>query len=583
MIDENILKMSQKYINLEKNEYFRNQIEKLIEENNEKELNERFYKDLDFGTGGMRGEIGGGFNRMNTYVVKKATQGLANYIKKAYGENGSCVIAYDSRNFSDTFAMDAALVLAGNGVKTYLFSELRPTPELSFAVRNLKASAGIVVTASHNPKEYNGYKVYWSDGGQVVPPHDKGIISEVRSVTDIFSMDKDEAIKTNKLSIIDKEVDDAFIEVVKNTAIRPELLKEKGKDIKVVYTPLHGTGGMPISRALGEMGVDVTFVEEQKKPDGNFPTAESPNPEEASALKMAIELGKKVKADLVMATDPDADRFGIAVPYKGDYVLVTGNQLGALIGDYIFGSLKSEKKLPDNPLLIKTIVTSELQRKIADKYGAVCVDVLTGFKYIGEKILEYEKTPHSPNFVFGGEESYGYLVHTHARDKDAVSVATMVVEMTLYYVSQGKSLMDRLEELWKEHGYYEELLISKHFKGQEGAEIMTKLMDKLRKTPPLNIAGKKVKKIKDYISKKVIDPDGMKEIGDIELPVSNVLQFILEDDTIITARPSGTEPKIKFYGSCHSAKGMELSDARKDVSKKVNDIKNDVNIIIESV
>ena len=369
------------YIRLEKDDFFRGQVEKLLADQNWTELNDRFYTDLAFGTGGLRGVIGGGFNRMNMFTVSRATQGLANYIVKAVPVGASAVIAYDSRNFSDSFSLQAALVLAANGIKTYLFTGLRPTPELSFAVRRLKASAGIVVTASHNPPEYNGYKVYWNDGCQVTAPHDTDIIKEVLAVGDaVKTIAKDEAIASGKLVMIDKEVDVPFINMVKNCAIRPQLLKDAGKDVKVVYTPLHGTGAMPVETALREMGVDVIFVEEQRKPDGNFPTVDYPNPEEASAMKLSLDLAQKVGADLVLGTDPDADRLGAAAPDGGKFVLITGNQLGALLADYIFSASREMGTMPAKPAFIKTIVTTELQRLIADDYGAATFDVLTGFK-----------------------------------------------------------------------------------------------------------------------------------------------------------------------------------------------------------
>ncbi|MDR2693675.1 MAG: phospho-sugar mutase [Chitinispirillales bacterium] len=571
---------AQAYIRLEQDTRFRSQVEELLKKEDWAELNDRFYTDLEFGTGGLRGVIGGGYNRMNPFTVRRATQGLAGYVSKAVPAGASAVIAYDSRNYSDIFALQAALVFCANGIKAYLFTGLRPTPELSFAVRQFKASVGIVVTASHNPPEYNGYKVYWNDGAQVVAPHDRAIIKEVLSVGDaIRAMDRDEAVKAGLLEMVDKEVDRPFIDMVKRCAIRPSLLKEGGKGIKVVYTPLHGTGAVPVDTALREMGVDVTFVEEQRAPDGNFPTVSYPNPEEASAMKLALELGGKIGADLVMGTDPDADRLGIAAPDGGSLKLVTGNQLGSLLADYVFGARREMGSMPPNPVLIKTIVTTELQRLIADSYGAACLDVLTGFKYICEKMREFESQKDGPSYVVGGEESYGYLVNTEVRDKDAVSAATMTVEMALYHKSRGGTLWDRLREIWKRHGYFREALISRSFKGESGLNAMKALMERLRKSPPMLFAGKKVVSVKDYLTGITIDPATGKQNKNIDLPSSNVLQFILEDGSVVTARPSGTEPKIKFYISCRTEKGMDLGEAEKSADTKIKAITEELNEI----
>ncbi len=579
MNNEQLLEKAKTYITLEQDAFFRNQVEKLIAENNLTELSDRFYTDLEFGTGGLRGVIGGGYNRMNSYTVKRATQGLANYIKKAT-TNGSAVIAYDSRNFSSQFALDAAKVFCANGIKTYLFTGLRPTPELSFAVRKLGATAGIVITASHNPPEYNGYKVYWNDGAQVVPPHDKGIIQEVRAVNGaVPEMTKEKAIADKLLFMIDEEVDSAFISMVKNCSLRPELVKSKGRDFKVVFTPLNGTGAMPVSRALSEMGIDVIFVEEQKDPDGNFPTVKYPNPEEAETMKMALDLGKKEGAALVMGTDPDADRLGIAAPDNGELKLVTGNQLGALLADYILGTHKRNGTMPKKPAFVKTIVTTELQRKIAEEYGAECYDTLTGFKYIGEKIREFESMPDGPDYLVGGEESYGYLVNTEVRDKDAVSAATMTAECALYHASEGRTLFDQLRVLWKKHGYYQETLISKTFKGEAGLKKMNELMDSLRKNPPEVFAGQPLQMIRDYQNGSTWYVKEKQTRKDIALPSSNVLQFVLQDGSIVTARPSGTEPKIKFYASCRSDVLDGLDNAISSVRKKIDAITDALNRI----
>lgn len=577
-----LIKKAREYVNLEQDSFFRNQIENLLKEDNLNELNDRFFTDLEFGTGGLRGIIGGGYNRINPYVVGRATQGLANYIKKAVPiEKAAAVIAYDSRNFSDTFALEAAKVLCSNGIKTYLFTGLRPTPELSFAVRQLKATAGIVVTASHNPPEYNGYKVYWSDGSQVTPPHDKGIIAEVRAVSQFGKpISKEDAIAKGLLVLIDKEIDDPFISMVKGCALRPELIKKQGKDLKVVYTPLNGTGAMPVQRALSEMGIEVIFVPEQKNPDGNFPTVKYPNPEEAATMKMALDLGKKESADLVMGTDPDADRLGIAAPDNENFVLITGNQLGALLADYIFSTRRELGKLPSRPAFVKTIVTTEFQALIARDFGAEIYDTLTGFKYIGEKIRQFESEPNGPQYIVGGEESYGYLVNTEVRDKDAVSAATMTAEMTLYHRNQGRTLFDQLRILWKKYGYFEEVLISKNFKGEAGLHTMNELMERLRKNPPETFAGQKVSLIKDYKDGSTYYTDEKNRKKDINLPSSNVLQFVLGDGSIVTARPSGTEPKIKFYASCRGRQGADVETGRKEVKSKIDAISSALNSLI---
>jgi phosphoglucomutase len=574
---DTILSRAHEYIASEEHPFFRNQIEPLIAGGQTDELNDRFYTDLEFGTGGLRGVIGGGYNRMNPYTVQRATQGLADYITKTVGRgNGSAVIAYDSRNYSDLFAIEAAKVLCGNGITTYLFSSLRPTPELSFAVRHLKATTGIVITASHNPAEYNGYKVYWSDGAQIVAPHDKAIIAEVRAVTDKpRSMSREMAIDRKLLKIIDREVDDAFISMVKRCAIRPEIMKQHGRDFKVVFTPLHGSGAMPVERALREMGVEVIFVPEQKEPDGNFPTVASPNPEEASAMKLALEL--------VIGTDPDSDRLGIAAPDSGLLRLVTGNQLGALFADYILSARKAAGTLPANAVFVKTIVTTELQRLIAASYNTACIDTLTGFKYIGEKIHEFELQKNGPVYIAGGEESYGYLINTEVRDKDAVSAATMAVEMALFYQLSGETLFDRLNKLWLHYGYFQEMLLSKTFKGQSGVASIHLLMERLRTNPPAQFAGRDVVYIKDYLNGTTRSmPKGTTE-KNIDLPVADVIQLLLDDSSIVTARPSGTEPKIKFYASCRSLPDTPIPEARETVRKKIGSITVSLNDLITGV
>ncbi|WP_028974062.1 phospho-sugar mutase [Spirochaeta cellobiosiphila] len=574
MDNQKIVELAQEYIAKENHPFFKKEVEELLKKEDYPELNERFYTSLSFGTGGLRGPIGGGSNRMNPLVVRKATQGLANYVNKAVPQSPSAVIAYDSRNYSDLFALEAALVLCSSGIKTYLFTELRPTPELSFALRELKASTGIVVTASHNPAAYNGYKVYWSDGAQIVPPHDKGIIEEVRNVSSLPKiLTKEEAEEKGLLVWIDKELDDKYKAQLKKEVIRPELIKELGKDLKVAYTPLHGTGGTMVPSVLADLGIEVNMVPEQAEPNGDFPTVEFPNPEEASALKMVLDLGKKIGAHLVMGTDPDSDRLGIAIPEGEDYRLVTGNQLGALLADYVFSGIKERGDYPEHPAFVNTIVTSDFQRKIAESYGATHFQTLTGFKYIGEKIKQFEEKGDY-QFLFGGEESYGYLVGTAVRDKDAVVAAMMTAEMTLYHKSQGKSLLDRLKELWSEHGYYKEILLTHTFQGQAGLEDRERLMETLRTKTPSTLGGIAIDKVKDYLTGETI-MDG-KALRNIDLPESNVLQFLLKDGSIVTARPSGTEPKIKFYGSCCTDISSTLEQAEAEVGKKIEAIQQDL-------
>lgn len=573
-----ILKRAKAYIAEEQDKRFSKEVEDLIAKEDYKELEDRFYRTLEFGTGGLRGIMGGGTNRMNTLEINKATQGLANYVIKAFPEkakNGtlSAVIAYDSRLNSDVFAEATALIFAANGIKAYLFSSLRPTPELSFAIRTLNAQTGVVVTASHNPRMYNGYKAYWDDGAQVIPPHDEGIIEEVNKVTQVKTMTRVEAISSGKLVLIDKEIDEKFWEMCKNQLFRPQLIKEKAKDVKIVYTPLHGTGGMHVEKVLGDLGLKVISVPEQIKPDGNFPTVEKPNPEEKAALKLAVELAKKENADGVMATDPDADRFGTAFPDKdGNWVLLTGNQMGALLMDYVFLSRKEFNKMPKNPACIRSIVTSPFGDYICKKYGVTMLDCLTGFKWIAAIEADFEKKG-TYNYVFGLEESYGYKVETEVMDKDGISAAAMCAEMILYWRSQGKSLLEHLNDLYKEYGYFEDRAISQNFPGSSGVETMANMMSSLRKNPPKTLGGEKIIKVRDLMN----DP---------KLPKSNVLQFYLESGTIVSARPSGTEPKIKFYinSMIPSGNGTDewLKDAKSKAAKLCDGISDDIQSFIDA-
>ncbi len=573
-----IRRKAEEYIKLETDVKFKEEVAVLLEAEDDEELSDRFYTDLEFGTGGIRGKIGGGFNRINPYVIRRATEGLANYVLSAGFASPSVVIAYDSRRYSGSFAVEAALVLVHKGIKAAVFSSLRPTPELSFAVRKLGASAGIVITASHNPPAYNGYKVYWSDGGQIVPPHDKGIIDEVLKVTgEGVKADRKKAEKEGMLSFIDEEIDTPYYSMIKGHSIHPEVFAEYGKTRKVVFTPLHGAGYTPVVKVLGDMGLQVVTVPEQREPDGNFPTVEYPNPEEASAMKMALDLARREKADLVMGTDPDADRLGIAVPDGTDYRLITGNQLGVLLADYIFSELTETGNLPSKPALVKTIVTTELQALIAADYGAETFDVLTGFKYIAEKIREFDSTGH--NYIFGGEESYGYLVGTEVRDKDAVSAAAMTAEMTLFHISRGKSVITRLNELYRRYGYFREALVSKTFEGREGKEKIRDLMKSLRDNPPETFGEGNIRVVKDYLERLETDRAAGTE-KEILLPKSNVLQFVLDDKSIVSVRPSGTEPKIKFYASLRTGPMDDLKEAERVVDAKLKKILEEIELLV---
>lgn len=520
----------------------------------EKDIEDRFYKDLEFGTGGLRGVIGAGTNRMNKYTVGRATQGLANYIIKKKVENPSVVIAYDSRRFSYEFAIEAAKVLNANGITSYVFSELRPTPELSFAVRELKATAGIVITASHNPPQYNGYKVYWSDGGQVVAPIAEELIAEANSIQDfseIKCMDECDIKEKGLLRFLSKEMDDRYIGKVKSLALSSDVVKEMADRFRIVYTPLHGAGNLPVRRALKETGFNnVTVVPEQELPDQAFPTVKYPNPEEHEAFTLAIELAKKQSADIIIGTDPDCDRVGVVVKNtRGEYVVLTGNQTGALLIDYVLSSLQKQGRLNEKSTIINTIVTGKLGEKIAEGYNVGTISVLTGFKYIAEKIKEFERSGRE--FVFGYEESYGYLAGTFVRDKDAVIASMLVCEMAACYKKKGMTLYEGLMELYRKYGYYKESLTSITFKGKEGMEEMVKLIDSLRSNPLREINGLKVTEIRDYMDYQ----------GAIKLPKENVLQFILEDKSWFCIRPSGTEPKLKIYYSVIGG-SMEAADAR---------------------
>ena len=591
-MDKNeILKRANDYICAEKDEKFKKEVEELIKKEDFKELEDRFYQTLEFGTGGLRGIMGGGTNRMNTLEINLATQGLANYVIKAFPQKAkegslSAVIAYDSRNNSDVFAEATALIFAANGIKAYLFSGLRPTPELSFAIRYFKADTGVVVTASHNPKIYNGYKAYWNDGAQVTEPHDTGIIEEVNKVQNVKTISKEEAIKSGKLVFIDSEVDEKYWQMCKAQLFRPELIKEYASNVNVVYTPLHGTGAMHVEKVLGDLGLHVNTVPEQRNPDGNFPTVEKPNPEEKPAMKMAVELGKKENADCVMATDPDSDRFGTAFPDKnGEFVLLSGNQMGALLMEYIFLSRKELGKLPEGSYCVRSIVTSPFGDEICKKYGVEMIECLTGFKWIAAVEAEREAKKQG-EYVFGLEESYGYKIEKEVMDKDGVSAAAMCAEMTMYWRSKGKSLLEHLDDMYKEYGYFEDRSISKNFPGIEGVSVMKGIMTKLRTEGLKTLGGKKVLKIRDIQTSISYDPNSPDKKEDVLLPKSNVLQFFLEGGTIVSARPSGTEPKIKFYINTKTEVGGAKCDGclkatKEEASKLCDAIENDINKILD--
>ena len=528
----------------------------------ENEIKERFYMDLEFGTAGLRGIIGAGTNRMNIYVVRRATQGLANYIAKVDKKSQGVAIAYDSRHMSPEFAQEAALCLAANGIKAYIFETLRPTPELSFAVRHLGCVAGINVTASHNPPEYNGYKVYWEDGAQITPPHDSGIMGEVKAISDwntVKTMDKAEAEKAGLFEGICKELDDAYMAELKKQVIHMDAIQAEGKNLKIVYTPLHGTGNIPARRILKELGFEnVYVVKEQELPDGDFPTVSYPNPEAAEAFELGLKLAKEVDADLVLATDPDADRLGVRVKDKnGEYHDLTGNMSGCLLANYEISQRKAVNgSLPEDGALIKTIVTTNLADAIAKGYGVKLIEVLTGFKFIGQQILGFEKSGKG-SYLFGFEESYGCLIGTYARDKDAIVATMALCEAAAYYKTQGKTLWDAMIEMYEQFGYYKDDIKSVTMKGIEGLQKIQDIMNSLRQNPPAEFAGHKVVAVRDYKADTIKNLE-TGEVTPTGLPNSNVLYYELTNDAWVCVRPSGTEPKVKFY---YGVKGTSLADA----------------------
>ena len=542
--------------------------------NDEKEIEDRFYRTLEFGTAGLRGVIGAGTNRMNIYTVRQATQGLANYIISQGGQEKGVVIAHDSRNMHDEFTDATALCLAANGIKTYVFKDLRPVPMLSFAVRTLGTLAGVVITASHNPREYNGYKVYWSDGAQVTPPHDTNIMAEVGKVTSfdmVKTMDKDAAIAAGLYNIVDDSVDEAYFAELRKLSIHPEVIKEMAKDIKIVYTPFHGSGLLPVQRVLSDLGFEEVYIEPQQAiADGDFPTCPYPNPENEKAWELALKLAKEKDADIVLATDPDADRLGVYCKdtKTGEYVTFTGNMSAMLIAEYILSQKKSNGTMPANPVLLESVVSTDLAKAIATAYDVELIEVLTGFKYIGEQILSFEKTGDK-NYVFGFEESYGCLPGTYARDKDAPAAVVMLCEVAAFLKSQGKTLWDGMIDIYEKYGYYKEDITTLELKGIDGAAQIQSIMAGARENVPAKFGDYEVLAVRDYkadtrkdMKTGVVEPTG--------LPSSNVLYYELNDNAWCCVRPSGTEPKIKFY---FGVKGTSLQDS----NEKLEALKTAVN------
>ena len=551
----------------------------LLSINDDKEKEDRFYKDLEFGTGGLRGVIGAGTNRMNIYTVSKATQGYSQYLNNHF-ENPTVAIAYDSRNMSKEFAKATALTFAANNIKVYLFEDLRPTPMLSFTVRELNCQGGVVITASHNPKQYNGYKVYGEDGGQITDETAKEVIGYINNIdifSDVKTISEEEALSNGLLQYIGEDIDKVYIEKVKSLVLRKELIEEKAKELNIIYTPIHGSGLMPIKRALTELGFEnLNIVKEQENPDGNFPTAPYPNPEDKSVFNIALDMARENNPDIIFGTDPDCDRIGVVVKdNSGEYKVLTGNQTGMLLAHYMLKSLTDRNELPKNSAVIKTIVTTEGVRKIVESFGAELIDTLTGFKYIGEKIKEFEET-NSNSFIFGLEESYGYLAGTFVRDKDAVIAAVLITEMTLYYKEEGLTLYEALIKLYEEYGFTKEELISIELQGKEGQEKIANCLDTLRMDKLTEINGVTVSKAFDYKLSEETIYGNETLVSEINLPKSNVLKYILEDDSWFVVRPSGTEPKMKVYLSVlgESLKDSEekLINFKKSVMDKINSI-----------
>ena len=532
-------------------------------QDDDNEIKERFYSDLAFGTAGLRGIIGAGINRMNIYVVRKATQGLADYILEQGTDKKRVAIAFDSRHMSPEFADEAALCLAANGIKAYIFESLRPTPELSFAVRYYNCIAGINITASHNPPEYNGYKVYWEDGAQFTPPHDKGVTAKVNAVTDISkvkTMSREDAVSAGLYEVIGSEVDDAYIAEVEKQVHNQDAINQMASKLKIVYTPLHGTGNLPVRRVLKDLGFqNVYVVPEQELPDGAFPTVSYPNPESKEAFELGLKLAREKDADLVLATDPDADRLGVYVKDSktGDYIALTGNMSGSLLCEYILSQKKAMNgSLPDDGAVVKSIVTTNLVDAVAEGYGVNLIEVLTGFKFIGQQMLNFENTGKG-TYLFGLEESYGCLIGTYARDKDAVSATVALCEAAAYYMTQGKTLWDAMTDMYEKYGYYLDKVKALEFAGLDGAEKIQNMLKSLRENPPKEIGGLKVLKSRDYQNDTITDLTTGETVP-TGLPASNVLYYELENNAWLCVRPSGTEPKIKFY---YGVKGSSMEDA----------------------
>ncbi len=551
------------------------EIKSLKDSGNDNELLERFGADLEFGTGGLRGIIRFGTNGMNIYNIAKATQGLANYILKQKISSPKAVVTYDSRNFSKEFAEETAVIFASNGIKTYLTKEMRPTPQLSFAIRHYGCTTGVVITASHNPKEYNGYKAYWSDGAQMIAPHDKGVIDEVRKITKLTDCKK-ENFKTlldkGMIEYADEKLDEAFLGELLKLSINKDNIA--GSNVKIVFTPLHGTGAALVPKILDKLGLkNISYVKEQMVPDGNFSTVKKPNPEEKEALTLGIELAKKENADIVIATDPDADRMGIVVKNKnGEYEILSGNHIGAIIEHYVLSARKKAGTLPSNGAVVKTIVTTNLQDKIGESFGCKVFNVLTGFKFIGQKIRDFENDKNY-TYLCGGEESYGYLVGTHARDKDAIVATMMIAECCAMLAKSNKTLSDYLEDIFKEYGYYDDKTVNVDIPGLSGQKTIKKIMEHFRANPRKSFAGVKVAKAVDYLNDKVTDAPG----SPCELPKSDVIQYFLEDGTKVALRPSGTEPKIKFY---FSASGKTNADVKAKLDSYSDDLNKEVKSLI---
>ena len=561
LFDSTTKKNIDQWLNGHYDEKTKNQIQELLK-TNPKELMDAFYTNLNFGTGGLRGVMGVGTNRMNEYTVRAATQGLANYLNKQFkNEQPSVFISFDSRINSKFFAEEAAKVLAANNIKVYIFNDLRPVPLVSFGCRYKKCSAAIMITASHNPPEYNGYKVYWSDGGQVLPPHDTGIIEEVNKITDVDQVKIADA-NNPLINHIADEVDNAYLNAINTLQNYPEINASEGKNLKVVYTPIHGAGITMVPKALQRWGfTNLSIVASQEKPDGRFPTVKSPNPEYRETLKLGIEALLDLEGDILLATDPDTDRVGVVVKYHNGVYLFNGNQMAALCLEHVCKALTDNKKMPKKPACVKSIVTTELMKAIAKNYNVTCFEVLSGFKYFSEKIRQWEDDPEGYQFIFGAEESYGYLLGTFSRDKDAVVSSALICEMALQAKKEGKTLVDKLNELYTKYGVYREKLVSVDYEETKvGRDQMKKAMTKLRSELPNKILGTQVKIIEDYSTSTRTHIDGGK-IEKITLPKSNVLRFFLADDSIITVRPSGTEPKVKLYSSVTLQAGKDLANA----------------------